>query len=150
MNAEIQKILRAHHCYLEVSPYFSVAEDRPVGEAPSVQRVHAGFDLDIYGEKVGDAADPPAEYWLVYEQLKDVAGAIGKSLAGTCSVDVIPFGSTIVLDSRNHLQPMAMLRIRVRHEGDIHERAGDIEQQVAKAVEAQLKELGVAEGRGRS
>jgi len=66
-----------------------------------------------------------------------------------CSIEVIPYGSTIVLDSKNHLQPMALLRIRIMHSGDIHEPGCAAEQQALRSVEAQLSGLGVTAGRGR-
>lgn len=149
MSGDIHQILESHHCYLEVSPYYIVTEKRPVGGPVSVRRVQAGFDLDIYGVKMSREPDPPAEYWLVYNRLKEVVDAVRHENGRTCSVEVIPFGSTIVLDTKNHLQPMAMLRIRVTHIGDLHEPAGAPEQQALKAVEAQLSALGVTAGRSR-
>ena len=150
MSEDIRQILDSHHCYLEVSPYYVVAEDRPVNGPVSVRRVQAGFDLDIYGVKMSREPDPPAEYWLVYNRLKEVAEVVQGENHRACSIEVIPFGSTIVLDTRNHLQPMALLRIRVAHRGDIHEPAGPAEQEAIKAVEAQLTSLGVVAGRGRA
>ena len=67
-----------------------------------------------------------------------------------CSIEVIPFGSTIVLDTRDHLQPMPMLRIRITHNRGVHEPAGTAEQEALKAVEAQLSNLGIIEGRSRA
>jgi len=150
MSGDIRQILESHHCYLEISPHYIVTEDRPPGGAVSVRRVQAGFDLDICGVKMSREPDPPAEYWLVYNRLKEVADSVRQENKPTCSVEVIPFGSTIVLDAKNHLQPMALLRIRVRHCGDIHERAGAAVQQAARAVEAQLGALGLTAGRSRA
>ena len=150
MSGDIRQIIESHHCYLEISPYYMVTEDRPAGGAVSVRRVQAGYDLDIYGVKMSREPDPPAEYWLVYNRLKEVAESVRQENKRTCSVEVIPFGSTIVLDTRNHLQPMALLRVRVTHCGDIHEPAGAAEQQALRAVEAQLSTLGVTAGRSRA
>jgi len=150
MSEDIRQIIDSHHCYLEISPYYVVAEDRPVDGPISVRRVQAGFDVDIYGVKTRREPDPPAEYWLVYNRLKEVAEMVREANHRGCSIEVIPFGSTIVLDTRNHLQPMALLRIRVAHRGDIHEPAGPAEQQALKAVEAQLTTLGIAAGPGRA
>jgi len=126
-----------------------VIEDRPAGGAVSVRRVQAGFDVDIYGVKMSRDPDPPAEYWLVYTKLQELVDTVRREHNAACSIEVIPFGSTIILDTRNHLQPMALLRIRVTHIGDIHEPAGAAEQQAVKAVEEQLSMLGVSAGRGR-
>ena len=94
--------------------------------------------------------DPPAEYWLVYTKLKEVVDVVRHQNNHACSIEVIPFGPTIVLDSRNHLQPMAMLRIRITHNRGVHEPAGAAEQEALKAVEAQLSNLGIPAGRSRA
>lgn len=147
MSGDVRPIIESHHCYFEVSPFYIVAEDRPVGRSVSIRRVQAGFDLDIYGIKMSSQPDPPAEYWLVYTRLNEVVDVVRHDNNQDCCIEVIPFGSTIVLDTSNHLQPMAMLRIRVRHNGDIHEPAGEAEQRALKAVEAQLSRLGIPSGR---
>ena len=150
MPGDIRQIFQSHYCYLEILPYYIVAESRPAGCAVNVRRVQAGYDLDIYGVKMSREPDPPAEYWLVYNRLKEVAESVRRENQGTCSVEVISFGSTIVLDTKNHLQPMALLRIRVAHCGDILEPAGAAEQKAVRDVEAQLSALGVTAGRNRA
>ena len=150
MYGDVRQVVESHHCYCEVSPYYIVTEDRPVGDAVSVRRVQAGFDLDIYADKMSRQPDPPAECWLVYTRLKEVVDAVRRQNKQACLIEVIPFGSTIVLDPRNHLQPMAMLRIRVTHNGDIHEPAGEAEQRALRAVEAQLSTLGIPAGRSQA
>ena len=80
---------------------------------------------------------------------QEIAAAVRHENRQACSVEVIPFGSTLVLDTKNHLQPMALLRIRVTHTGDMHEPAGAAEQEAIRGVEAQLKALGVTAGRSQ-
>ena len=58
MSGNVREIIESHHCFCEVSPYYIVSEDRPVEGAVSVRRVHAGFDLDIYGVKMSRQPDP--------------------------------------------------------------------------------------------
>jgi hypothetical protein len=146
MSGNVREIIESHKCFFEVLPYQIVFEDRPPGGAISARRVHAGFDLDIYGLKMSHEPDPPAEYWLVYTKLKEMINAVGLDNKHACAIDVIPFGSTIVLDTRDHLQPLAMLRIRITHRG-MHEPAGAAEQEALKTVEAQLSKLGITAGR---
>ena len=107
-----------------MSPYYIVCEDRPVGSPVSVRRVHAGFDVDIYGIQMSREPDPAAEYWFVYTQLKEVVDVVRHEYSHACSIEVIPFGSTIVFDTKDHLKPMAMLRIRIAHSRGMHETAG--------------------------
>ena len=111
----------------------------------SLRRVQAGFDVNIFGIKwSGGDLDPPAEYWLVYTKLQDVIDAVRRDDSHGCSIILIPLGSNIVLDTRNDLQPFAMLRIRITQNRDVHEPAGHPEQHALQAVEAQLKALGIA------
>ena len=150
MTGNVKEIIESHHCFSEVSPYYIVSEHRPVGGAVSVRRVQAGFDVDIYGVKPSYEPDPAAEYWLVYTQLKEVVDEVRHENSHACSIELIPFGSTMVFDTRDHLQPMAMLRIRITHTGGNHEPAGATEQEALKAVEAQLSDLGITAGRRRA
>jgi len=150
LSEDVRQVIESHHCYSEISPYYIVTEERRIGGPVSVRTVQAGFDLDICGVKMSSQPDPPAEYWLVYNKLKDVVDAVRRENDQSCSIEVIPFGSTIVLDTGNHLQPMATLRIRVTYNGDVHEPAVAAEQQALKALEAQLSTLGIAAGRVRA
>ena len=150
MSGTVREIIESHKCFCEVSPYHVVSEDRPVGGAINVRRVHAGFDLDIYGVKLSRQPDPPAEYWLVYTKLKEIVDAVGLENKHACSIEVIPFGSAIVLDTRDHLQPMAMLRIRITHYRGVHEPAGAAEQEALKVVETQFSNIGITAGRSRA
>jgi hypothetical protein len=149
MSGNVHEIIESHHCFWKVSPFYNVSEDRPEEVAANVRGVHAGFDLDIYGVKMSSQPDPPADSWLVYTKLKEVIDVVRHENIHACSITVIPFGSTIVLDTNNYLQPMAMLRIRIAHTSGIHGPAGAAEQDVLKAVEAQLSKLGIAAGQSR-
>jgi len=98
----------------------------------SGRRVHAAFDLDVYGVKMSRQPDPPAEFWLVYNKLKDGVDVVRHENDHACSIAVIPFGSAVVLDTRNYLQPMAMLRIRITHNLATREPACAAEQEALK------------------
>jgi hypothetical protein len=150
MSGNIRETIESHHCFCKVSPYYVVSEDCPEEGEVSVRGVHAGFDLDIYGVKMSRQPDPPAEFWLVYTKLKEVVDVVRLENNHACSIAVIPFGSTIVLDTRNYLQPMAMLRIRITHNRAAHEPAGAVEQEALQAVEAQLSKLGITAGQSRA
>ena len=150
MSGNIREIIESHYCFCKVSPYYIGSEDRTEESAVSGRRVHAGFDLDIYGVKMSRQPDPPAEFWLVYTKLKEVVDVVRHENNHPCSITLIPFGSTIVLDTQNYLQPMAMLRIRITHDRAAHEPACAAEQEALKAVEAQLSDLGITAGRSRA
>jgi hypothetical protein len=150
MSGNICEIVESHHCYCAVSPCHIVYEDRPLGGAIGDRSVHAGFDLDIYGIKMSRQPDPPAEFWLVYTKLQEVVDVVRHENNDACSIEVIPFGSTLVLDTRDQLQPIPMLRIRITSFRGIQEPAGAAEQEALKAIQAQLSNLGITAGRSQA
>jgi len=147
MSGSVREIIESHKCFFEVWPYHIVSEERPASSAINTRRVHAGFDFDIYGIKMSHQPDPPAEYWLVYTKLKEIIEQVGRENNHASAIEVIPFGSTLVLDSKDHLKPLAMLRIRITHARGIHQPAGEAEVQALKAVETELSNLGIYSGR---
>ena len=141
MFGSVREIIESHYCFCKVSPYYGLTSGR---------RIHAGFDLDIYGVKMSRQPDPPAEFWLVYTKIKEVVDMVRDKNNHACSIAVIPFGSTVVLDTRNYLQPIAMLRIRITHNRGTQETARAAEHDALKAVEAQLSELGITVGQSQA
>jgi hypothetical protein len=143
MSGDVRQIFEAHHCYFETSPYYVDIKGNLAGDVLNVRRVQTGFDLDIYGVKIGRQPDPPAEYWLVYNRLKEVADGVRHEYNQTCSLEVVPFGSALVLDTGHHLQPRLLLRIRVIQSAGIDAHADAAAQQALNTLEAQLGALGV-------
>jgi hypothetical protein len=60
-----------------------------------------------------------------------------------CSIEVIPFPSTVILDTRRKLQPEAMVRIRITHRRGLGQPAGASEEGALKQIEEQLRGLGI-------
>lgn len=145
MAENFQQLLTKYHAFYEVSPYYVVIEEGH--GSPNVTRhiVQSGFDVDIHGVSHKSEPDlPPAnEYALGYAEIKKVAEGVSRQ-ASACSIEAIPFPSTVFSDSRRHFQSEAVVRIRISHCGVVDERVGAPEQQALEEVEKQLQNLGVA------
>ncbi|PWT97651.1 MAG: hypothetical protein C5B51_30985 [Terriglobia bacterium] len=147
MSAVFRSLIQEHHAYYEVLPYYVLIEEGHGSPAANTRRVQAGFDIDVYGRRVEDKlpSDSP-NYAQAYAELQKLAEHAPRQPGSTCSIEVMTFGSTIFLDTRNHFQPLAMLRIRVSHCGDLSEPFGRAEEQALKEIERQLQQLGLKSG----
>ena len=147
MPDDIRSLLREHHAFYEVSPYYVLLDERPVGLPATTRSVQAGFNVDVYGirtENTEPAMPPPQEYALGYAELQKLAERVSQHASDSCSLEVIPFSSTAIIDSRNHGQVEAMIRIQISHERGLNQPAGSPEQRALKEVEGELRTLGIA------
>ena len=147
MPDDIRSLIKEHHAFYEVSPYYVLLDERPVGLPATTRRVQAGFNVDVYGVRTEDtepAMPPPQEYALGYAELQKLAESVSQHASDSCSLEVIPFSSTAIIDSRNHGQVEAMIRIQISHERGLNQPAGSPEQRALKEVERELKTLGIA------
>jgi hypothetical protein len=87
---------------------------------------------------------PPQEYVLAYTELQKLAERVSQHASDSCSLEVIPFFSTAIIDSRNHGQVEAMIRIQISHERGLSQPAASPEQRALEEVERELKGLGIA------
>jgi hypothetical protein len=146
MFETIRALIKEHHAFYEVSPYYVVVDERQ-GRSPATRRVQAGFDIDVYGAKVdGDAVvmPPPREYALGHAELKRLAEQISRDADESCSLEVIPFSSTAVLAVGGQAKVTARIRIRVSHWRGLDQPAGEPEYRALEEIEKQLRALGVA------
>ncbi len=49
MSDNLRSLIREHHAFYEVLPYYVLLEKRHGSVPATTQRVQAGFDIDIYG-----------------------------------------------------------------------------------------------------
>jgi len=146
MPHNISTLVKEHHAFYEVSPYYVLLDERPLGLPATTRSVHAGFNVDVYGVRTEDnepAMPPPDEYALGYVGLQKLAESISQHSSDSCSLEVIPFPSTAIIDSRNHGQVEAMIRIQISHERGLNQPAGSPEQRALQEVERELKSLGI-------
>ncbi|HUJ50751.1 MAG TPA: hypothetical protein VLW25_11150 [Bryobacteraceae bacterium] len=146
MPDNFSTLVKEHHAFYEVSPYYVLLDERPLGLPATTRSVHAGFNVDVYGVRTEDnepAMPPPDEYALGYFGLQKLAENISQRASDSCSLEVIPFPSTAIIDSRNHGQVEAMIRIQISHERGLNQPAGLSEQRALREVERELKGLGI-------
>jgi hypothetical protein len=146
MAETLTSIIQEHHAFYEVLLYYVVVEDANGGLSLTTRRVHAGFDVDIYGESPGKQLvmpGPDPDYTLGYSELQKMAEELSRHATDSCSLEVLEFPATVFFDVRRHA-PEALLRIRISHCRGLNEPAGLPEQRALEELEKELKSLGVA------
>lgn len=138
MAENIRELIEQHHAFYEVLPYYIVQEDRP---HRTTKRVQAGFDIDVYGIKPSHERHPGRDYVLGYVALEKLVETISPHTGESCSVEVIRFPSTVVLDAKRQFQEEGMLRIRITHQG--LQSAGEPEERILKEIKERLHDLGL-------
>jgi len=144
MSENVENLIQQHHAFYEVSPYYVVLEDSHGKPGSSTRRIQAGFDVDVYGAKTNGEPEASPEYAQGIEALQKIAETTAHHASDSCSVEVIAFPSTVHLDTQNHLQEEAILRIRISHYRGLDQPAGAPEQRALDEIETQLQSLGVA------
>jgi hypothetical protein len=145
-QAEVQGVFQKHRVRYEVGPYYVLFEQRPPG-APSVgQRIHAGFDVDLFGTL--DKMEVPRlllreEGDIVIGYFEAVAREVQSQVGQGCTVEIIGYPDSLVLNS--HFQPEAMVRIRISHSRGQDQSEGRSEEQALEAIRDKLHALGLRE-----
>jgi len=144
MNPEqdVRSLVKEHHVFYEVSPYYIEREE--AAGLPTTIKIHAGFNVDVYGIRTEDDAPetpPPGEYVLGYVALETLADKVSQQMGDRCLLEVIPLPSTVVIDGRDG-KVEGMLRLRIS--GGSNQPAGLIEQRALQQVEQELQDIGVA------
>jgi len=138
MSENIHELVEQHDAFYQVLPYYIVQEE-PTHR--TTKRIQAGFDIDVYGMKASHEQHPGRDYVLGYVALEKVVEAILLHTAEPCSVEVIPFPSTVVFDAKRQFQEEGMLRIRITHKG--LQPAGETEERALKEIKERLHDLGL-------
>jgi hypothetical protein len=144
VSPNIHDVTAQHHAFYEVQPYYTVLEERTQGPPATTRRVQAGFDIDVFGIKTSTEQKPGRDYLLAYGALQKMVAMILPHADKCCTVEVIPFDSTVVIDTKRQFQQEGMLRIRIRHNGD--GQAGDSEERLLKEIKERLSDLGIKHG----
>jgi hypothetical protein len=145
MSTNFQQLIKKYHGFYEVLPYNLVIEEGHGSPTSTKRIIQAGFDVDVHGLSNKDDLElpPPEEYAFGYAEIKKMADSISHHVS-ECSIEVIPFPSTVFSDAREQFRSGALIRIRILHRGDIDQSAGLPEQHALEEVEKQLQGLGVA------
>jgi len=144
MADNISSLVKEHHAFYEVSPYYVELEERPVGHPAKTRRVQAGFEVDVYGVRTEDdepAMPPPHEYALGCAELQKIAERVSQHATDSCSLEVIPFPAVAIIDREGKVE--AIIRIRISHCRGLDQPAGPAEQRALQEVEKELRGLGI-------
>jgi hypothetical protein len=146
-EADIHEVLKQHHVHYEVRPYYVVLDQRPAGTAPIVKKVQAGFDVNLYGALENEQMPlyHSEEARAVVNCLEMVAQEIQSKAGQHCTIEVIPYADSLVLDTHEHFRPQAMLQIRISHARGLDQPAGPSEEQALEAIRETLHKMGVRE-----
>ena len=146
MSDNVLSLIKEHQAFYEVSPYYVEFDDRPVGLPATTRRVPAGFNVDVYGVRTEDnepVTPPPHDYSLACAELQMLATKVSQHATDSCTLEVIPFPSIAIIDTRAHGKVEAMVRIRVSHDRGLDQPGGPAEQRALEEVEKELKNLGI-------
>lgn len=149
MAKDMAELIEQHHPYFEVLPYYVLLESHPPGAAAATRRIHAGFDIDIYGDRTTSKPGATEDYSLAQSLLDDLAHTVSAHADSACSVELIPFDNTTYFDMQRHFQPEARLRLRISHQRGLDQPAGKAEEAVLQELKERLKALGIAQRGGR-
>ena len=141
MAENVHEVVEQHHAFYEVQPYYTLVEEDTQGPPATTRRVQAGFDFDVFGIKTSAEQKPGQDYLLAYAALRKMVETILPHADKNCTVEVIPFGSTVVIDTKKQFQPEGMLRVRIAHKGV--GQAGESEERLLKEIKERLGELGL-------
>ena len=138
MSENIHELIEQHDAFYQVLPYY-ILQEEPTHR--TTKRIQAGFDIDVYGMNPSHEQHPGRDYVLGYVALEKLVEAILLHTAESCSVEVIPFPSTVVFDAKRQFQEEGMLRIRITHKG--LQAAGEPEELALKEIKERLHDLGL-------
>jgi hypothetical protein len=144
MSGNLQQLITKYHAFYEVSPYNIVIEEGHGSPGATKRIIQAGFDVDVHGLSNKDELElpPPGDYALGYARLKKIVDTVAQH-ASECSIEVIPFPSTIFSGARENFRSEAVIRIRISHRRGIDQPVGLPEQHALEELERQLQGLGV-------
>jgi len=146
-KAEIHDLLERHHAHYEVRPYYVIWDRRPEGAPEVEKKVQAGFEVDLYAA-LDKCQVPPfdsEQALTVVNYFESLAREVESAAGNNCTVEVIPYEGSLVLDTQVHFQPEAMLQIRISHHRGLDQSEGPAEEKALKAIREALRELGVRE-----
>ncbi len=143
---DARQIFTRHSAHYEVSPYFVVLDVRTFGVPPSHRRIHAGFDVALYGTGFDHGSALSFENGELRATLNELCAACRKVVAPAteyCRIEIIPYEATLILNVKSHFEPEALLRIRITHSRGLDQPAGASEERARADVGDRLESLGV-------
>ena len=149
MTPEIQDLIKRRRVFYDVSPYYVIDEQRPVGHAVIMRRIQAGFDVTLYAQ----GAEAPVrlvagdvEFQSTLNELERLAHEVVPESSGSSKITITPYHDELVIDTHRHLEPEAFVRIRITDIRDWTKPEGGVQEQTLSLIRKNLRELEVPEG----
>ena len=144
MPEEFELLVKKYRVFYEVLPYHVVIEEAHGSPEETRHIIQAGFDVDVHGLSNKDEVElpPPGDYALGHAELKKIADGVSQH-ASECSIEVIPFASSVFSEAGENFRSEAVIRIRISHHRGIDQPAGLPEQHALEELERQLQDLGL-------
>jgi len=139
VSENIHELIEKTHAHYEVLPYY-IVQEKPHG---TTRRIQVGFDIEVYGIKPSHVRHPGRDYILGYVALEKLVGTILPDIDGACSVEVIAFPSTVVVDTKAQFQEKGMLRIRITHKS--LQPSSEQEERALTKIKERLQDLGLSQ-----
>ena len=143
MTEIFEALVKKYRVFYDVSPYHVLIEATHGSPTATRQIIQAGFEVDVCGLGNKDVVElpPPGDYALGYALIKEIADAVAQH-ASDCSIEVIPFDSSVFSEGGANSRSKAVIRIQISHRG-IDQPVGPAEQHALEELERQLQGLGV-------
>ena len=151
MTTPIQNLIKERRVFYDVSPYYVVDEERPVGYPVSMNRIQAGFDVNLYalGAETPLRLDvDDAQFHSMLEELDQLASEVLPEHSESTNITITPFEDSLVLDTHRDLAPEASVRIRITGARNGFDREGNAEERVLSSIRTKLAEWKVPERNG--
>ena len=144
--AHARELFLRHHTRYEVSPYYVLLDLRTFGVPAIHRRIQAGFDIELHANGFDRESTIALQDGELQKSLNDIQAACRVAIvqaAADSNIEIIPIDSTLILNVKNHLEPEALVCIRVTHTRGLDQPAGAKEENVVAAVVSSLESLGV-------
>ena len=144
MTNDTRELLGRTFIRHQVSPYYILLDERPIGATPIQRRIHRGFDIDLYGSPVKGELHLDSGYECLRSTLEDLRALAEQILpknANGSEIEVIPFDESLDMNPAKHFKAEAQLRIRISSAGSLDQPAGPPEEQVLHEVTEKLEAL---------
>jgi len=116
-----RELFLRHHTRYEVSRYLVLLDVRTFGVPPSQRRIHAGFDVDLYGSGFDHSSIIYAQRWRASDCIERSSRRLPdcrRTGGGRVHHRDSSRDATLILNPSNHLEPEALVRIRIFQTAD--------------------------------
>jgi len=146
--SDVRTVIELRQVFYEVSPYYVMVDYPPVENGPAARMVMAGFDVDVFGLKASDEAQPSVDYELLHSTLQEVRAKVAPRTTDACYLEVIAYDSTVYFDAKHKFREETLLRIRITHQRGLDRPANKAEESALHNLEMELRQLGIRSLKG--